>query len=58
MHTNGSDTSSLLSMNSLSGTITDLMAVDFDNLESPELAFWRRFPQKAILGIGIRVFGW
>ena len=33
-------------------------SLDFDNLESPELAFWRRLPQEAILGIGIRVFGW
>ena len=33
-------------------------SLDFDNLESPELAFWKRLPQEAILGIGIRVFGW
>ena len=33
-------------------------SLDFENLESPELAFWRRLPQAAILGIGIRVFGW
>lgn len=33
-------------------------SLDFDNLESPELAFWRRLPQEAIFGIGIRVFGW
>jgi putative transposase len=33
-------------------------SLDFDNLESPELAFWRRLPQAAILGIGINVFGW
>jgi len=33
-------------------------SLDFENLESPELAFWRRLPQEAILGIGIRVFGW
>ena len=33
-------------------------SLDSDNLESPELAFWRRLPQEAILGIGIRVFGW
>ena len=33
-------------------------SLDFDNLESPELAFWRRLPQEAILGIGIKVFGW
>ena len=31
---------------------------DFENFESPELAFWRRLPQEAILGMGIRVFGW
>ena len=33
-------------------------SLDFDNLESPELAFWRRLAQMAILGIGFRVFGW
>ena len=33
-------------------------SLDFENLESPELAFWRRLPQAAILGMGIRVFGW
>jgi len=33
-------------------------SLDFVNLESPNLAFWRRLPQEAIFGIGIRVFGW
>ncbi|MFA5332282.1 MAG: IS481 family transposase, partial [Methanoregula sp.] len=33
-------------------------SLDFENLESPNLAFWRRLPQEAIFGIGIRVFGW
>ena len=33
-------------------------SLDFENLESPERAFWRRLPQAAILGMGIRVFGW
>jgi len=33
-------------------------SLDFENLESPELAFWRRLPQQAILGMGIRIFGW
>jgi len=59
MLTNDSDMSLPLLMNSLSGIITDLMVVwILKNLKSPELAFWRRLPQGAILGIGIRVFGW
>jgi putative transposase len=33
-------------------------SLDFENLESPNLAFWRRLPQEAILGFGIRIFGW
>jgi transposase InsO family protein len=33
-------------------------SLDFENLESPNLAFWRRLPQESIFGIGIRVFGW
>lgn len=33
-------------------------SLDFDNLESPELTFWKRLPQDAILTIGIKVFGW
>ena len=33
-------------------------SLDFENLESPELSFWRRLPQEAVLGKGIRVFGW
>jgi len=33
-------------------------SLDFDNLESPELAFRKRLPQEAIIGVGIRGFGW
>jgi putative transposase len=33
-------------------------SLDFESLESPELAFWRRLPQGAILGLGFRTFGW
>jgi putative transposase len=33
-------------------------SLDFESLESPELAFWRRLPQEAILGLGFRTFSW
>jgi len=33
-------------------------SLDFESLESPELAFWRRLPQEAILRLGFRTFGW
>lgn len=46
-------------VNSLSGTMIDPTAVwILKTWNPPELAFWRRLPQGAILGIGIRVFGW
>lgn len=32
-------------------------SLDFDELETPEQAFWRKLPMEAILGIGIRLFG-
>ena len=53
----GSDMTLFLSMNSLSDTIRPHDSPDFDNLESPELAFWRKLPQEAILGLDIRFFG-
>ncbi len=31
-------------------------SLDFDELETPEQAFWRKLPMEAILGIGIRLF--
>jgi len=33
-------------------------SLDFNSLESPEQAFWRRLPQGAILGLGFRIFSW
>jgi len=33
-------------------------SLDFEQLESPEIAFWKRMPQAAILGNGFRIFGW
>jgi len=53
---NGSDMSSCHSMNSFTGMTTVLMAVSTLKAWSlPELAFWRRLPQEAILGSGFRV---
>jgi putative transposase len=33
-------------------------SLDFEHLESPNIAFWNRLPKAAILGNGFRIFGW
>ena len=33
-------------------------SLDFEHLETPEQAFWRRLPDGTILGLGCRLFSW
>ena len=33
-------------------------SLDFNTLETPSMAFWRRLPKEAIFNIGVRIFGW